>query len=599
MTTRLGTAVVELEYDDKKLDSGITSTKEKVNGLSSTLSSVGKVAGGFLAAGAVVQGIDTFKSALSSSIGLASDLQESQSKVNVVFGDSAKVINDFASSGPKALGMSKAAAMEATGTFGAFLTAMGQTPEKAAELSTSMVSLARDMGSFNNASPEEVLLALRAGLSGEAEPLKRFGVALSEAAVQQEALTLGLGKGGKELTEQEKIMARYSIIMKQTATAQGDFERTSGGLANQQKILKAQIEDIKTSVGSALLPVMTAFTSFLVSTGIPAVEKFGQIIGPVLKDAFESISNVIRTAIGIWKFALEDGTDTFEGSTGTMRTLFKAWMDVALFIQEDLVPALRKVWETIEETWPKIEPLVTKIFDLMVKNVIKQIEGMIQTIEGVVKVVTGVVELIDALIHGEWSDAWDAFQKIVEGVVDIIEGTFKRMFGILPELALKGVTELGDIIYNELMKTDERAASAMQSIIDSIIRVLEKLPGQMARIGERAANSFLESISVAGVSAADVTGAIGSAGRWITGRQRGGPVFPGVPTIVGEQGAELYVPSRAGWIYSHEQSKGMLSGNTYIIDNLVLPGVKSAQDMLAELQEIQARELRLSKVGAR
>jgi len=176
-----------------------------------------------------------------------------------------------------------------------------------------LVKLAADMASFNNASPDQVLEALRSGLSGETEPLRQFGVFLNEARVKAEAMSLGLvkatkdttkiqsaqitatlaqktynaavkehGKGSSEaqkalvslnnaqgalnkatsgsipaLTAAQKATATYSLIVKDTKDAQGDFARTSISLANQQRILKAQFEDVMAVLGAQLIPVLT------------------------------------------------------------------------------------------------------------------------------------------------------------------------------------------------------------------------------------------------------------------------------------------------------------------------------------------------------
>jgi len=185
----------------------------------------------------------------------ASDLEESMSKVGVVFGDTADEVIAFSETSAESLGIAKGEALEAAGTFGNLLTAMGLTTPEARDMSLAMVELAADMASFNNVSPEETLLALRSGLSGEAEPLKRFGVALRAAEVDARAMSMGLADANGELSEGAKIQARYAIIMEQTATAQGDFARTSDGLANSQRIAAAEFKDMLAVLGQELLPI--------------------------------------------------------------------------------------------------------------------------------------------------------------------------------------------------------------------------------------------------------------------------------------------------------------------------------------------------------
>lgn len=188
----------------------------------------------------------------------AGDLGEQVSKSGAVFGKAAPMIQAWGKTTATAIGVSNRAALEAAGTFGNMLVPMGLARQRAAEMSKGMVNLAGDLASFNNASPEEVLEALRAGLAGETEPLRRFGVFLNAARVEAEAMRLGLAKAGEEVSASAKAQASYSLILKDTKDAQGDFQRTSGSLANQQRILNAEWENAQAELGQALLPAMTS-----------------------------------------------------------------------------------------------------------------------------------------------------------------------------------------------------------------------------------------------------------------------------------------------------------------------------------------------------
>lgn len=224
-------------------------------GLRGALSQTGG-AGGFLFGSAAFVGASLTTAAIAKSVSAASDLNEEISKSEQIFGDSAKAVQDWSKTTASSIGISQTAALQATGIFGNLFTTVGLGPEKNAELSKSLVQLAADLASFNNASPQEALDALRSGLIGEAEPLRRFGVLLSEARVQQRAM----GDTGKTttsaLTDQEKLLARYEIIMQDTTKAQGDFARTSEGLANQTRIAKAQLNDLAANLGKTFLPAV-------------------------------------------------------------------------------------------------------------------------------------------------------------------------------------------------------------------------------------------------------------------------------------------------------------------------------------------------------
>jgi hypothetical protein len=188
----------------------------------------------------------------------ASDLEENLSKVNVVFGEGAASIENFAKTAASSLGQSQNAVLQAAGTFGTFGKAAGLSGQDLATFSNDFTALASDLASFNNTTPEQAINAIGSALRGEAEPLRQFGVLLSDSALKNEALALGLEISNGALSAQTKILAAQSLIYKQTGDAQGDFARTSDGLANSSRVLKAQMADLQVSIGKALLPAVQA-----------------------------------------------------------------------------------------------------------------------------------------------------------------------------------------------------------------------------------------------------------------------------------------------------------------------------------------------------
>ena len=238
---------VMVTADTKDAEKGLTGVTDKMNSLGNK--AIGLGAG--LTAGVTAPLVGLGMAA----IGAASDLEESMSKVGVVFGDASEEVEDFASTAATSLGMSEQAALEATGTYGNLLRAMGLTSEESADMSTSLVTLAADLASFNNIDPTVALEKLRAGLTGETEPLKTLGINMNQARLEAKALELGLISAGETMDAAAKAQAAYAIMVEDTALAQGDFARTSDGLANSSRILKAQLQDVSAELGEKLLPV--------------------------------------------------------------------------------------------------------------------------------------------------------------------------------------------------------------------------------------------------------------------------------------------------------------------------------------------------------
>ena len=177
------------------------------------------------------------------------------------------------------MGISKQAALEATGTYGNLLQAFGVAQPKAVEMSTTLVQLAGVLASFNNTSVEDAIQALRSGLSGETEPLKRFGVAINDVRLKQEAMNLGLYNGKGNLDINAKTQAAYALILKDTSLAQGDYARTSDGVANTQKTLKAQFDDLKATLGTALIPVYKSLLGVVQNSIMPVMTQFAEVVG--------------------------------------------------------------------------------------------------------------------------------------------------------------------------------------------------------------------------------------------------------------------------------------------------------------------------------
>ena len=212
--------------------------------------------------------IGSIAAVIKPAISAASDFQESTSKVNVVFGKASKSIKDFAATAATSLGQSKQSVLDAAGAFGTFGKAAGLAGDDLATFTTDFVTLSTDLASFNNTSPEEAVLAIGAALRGESEPLRRYGVLLNDAVLKQEAMTLGIYDGKGALTAQQKVLAAQAAIYKQTNDAQGDFVRTSDGLANSQRTLGAVLKNVQIELGSKLLPAIQEFSNSLVDISL-------------------------------------------------------------------------------------------------------------------------------------------------------------------------------------------------------------------------------------------------------------------------------------------------------------------------------------------
>ncbi len=435
------------------------------------------------------------------SIDAASNLEESLSKVGVVFGDSADAVIRFSEGAAEGLGQSQQQALEAAGTFGNLFVSMGMGEGAAADMSTSLVTLGSDLASFNNTLPIEALEALRAGLTGETEPLKRFGVNINAAAVAQKALDLGLvstsvdmvkvegatlklekaqakataaieeyGEGSmeareanqavaeaqaaldsalagtvSELTAAEKAQAVYALVMDQTQTAQGDFARTSDGLANSMRIAKAQIGDAAAAMGQQLLPYGLKVVSFVrdlvakftdldpkTQKIILVVGGLAAAIGPVLMVVGPLVSGIgsiaaamaaAEVTVGGLMASLLPIIAVVAAIVGAVLLFKAAWDNNWLGIRDTLTaiwentlkPALMAIWSWLQEKVPLAIQTLKNYWDNVLLPAIKRVWSWIDA---------NLIPLFEAL--------WRLFKTLLSKELEILAGIWQNV--LLPAL---------------------------------------------------------------------------------------------------------------------------------------------------------------------
>jgi hypothetical protein len=318
----------------------------------------------------------------------ATDLQETISKVGVLFGKTSKDIEKFAEGAASSLGQTKQQALNAAATFATFGKAAGLTGQDLSKFSIDFVKLSSDLASFNNTSPEQAINAIGSALRGEAEPLRQYGVLLDDASLRQAALELGIISTTKNaLTPQQKVLAAQALIYKQTSAAQGDFERTSDGLANKTRILTAQLENAKTTIGTALLPIVTQLATLFADTVIPVVEKFAKSfdfvkydefgaslgkIGTVLKNTVLPIFNGAKDVFNNVKDAIIDSKDEFE-----------SFFDVVKFFAPKIGTVIGGALSVVGEIAGAVVTLFGKVLGLIKPIVNTAIDAINLVIKGI------------------------------------------------------------------------------------------------------------------------------------------------------------------------------------------------------------------------
>lgn len=233
-------------------------------------------------------------SKIKDAIDISSSLTEVENVVRTTFGNYEKLIQDFSKTSIQDFGMSELTAKQVASRFQAMGTAMGFSQGKMADMSLQLTKLTADMASFYDMEQSDVARNLQAVFTGETEPLRKYGLDLTQATLKEWAMKQGLDADISSMTQAEKTMLRYQYVMANTAAAQGDFARTSDTWANQVRILKQSFEQLAAIIGGALI---NAFKPF--------VQTLNAVMQKVIAFA-TTVTNALGSIFG-WKFEISAG----------------------------------------------------------------------------------------------------------------------------------------------------------------------------------------------------------------------------------------------------------------------------------------------------
>lgn len=303
----IGSLIVNITSTTKGLQAGIHDAEQRVGKASKTLRVLGKAAGAAAIGGLAVFAGGTVAAAatLPKLISMGSDAEEMMGKFTTVFGEySEGVIADLNGMAGK-MGRSKFEMREFAASFQDTFVPLGFAREKGAELSDQLVELTYDVASFNNTMEADTARDFQSALVGNHETVRKYGIVITQAGLNQELLNMGVADGVKGATEQEKVMARLNMIMAGTTDAQGDAVRTAGSWANQMRALKSTISDTATEIGLKLLPVVTPvlskFRELAQEWGPKVASFFSERLLPAVFD--------IGEGLGIVKQMITEGWD--------------------------------------------------------------------------------------------------------------------------------------------------------------------------------------------------------------------------------------------------------------------------------------------------
>ncbi|MFV0634624.1 hypothetical protein [Demequina sp.] len=276
----------------------------------------------------------------------ASDLGESLNALNVTYGDASEGVAKLGEEAARNLGLSNVDFNNLAVQFSAFSKTIAGEGGNVTGTLDDLTTRASDFASVMNLDVAESASLFQSGLAGETEPLRRYGIDLSAAAVEAYALADATINTADGFSEAEKVQARYGSLMEQTAQTQGDFANTSGELANSQRILSAEWDNMRAELGTKFLPVATEVTGWILNEGLPAFQSFiddlddpTTSIGSIV-DSLGTIGGAAATAAeSLWDAFGDDVINFIDVGAGYGSALLEGFSDVVGAYEEGGMPA--------------------------------------------------------------------------------------------------------------------------------------------------------------------------------------------------------------------------------------------------------------------
>jgi hypothetical protein len=328
-----------------------------------------------------------------------SDLQETLNKVDVSFGSNSATVKAWAQDSIKSMGLARQSALDATALFGDMGTGMGQTQAEAAKMSMGLTQLGADMASFKNVSFERAQTALAGIYTGETEALKGLGIVMTQTNLEEFARAKGINKSMQEMSQAELVQLRYNYVMDKTKNAQGDFARTSDGIANRTRIQAERTKELSAQFGEKLAPaynkvldaggkILDFFNglsdgqqkALLIAVGVvaalgPLIMVIGHLITVVkaLNVAFMFLAaNPIVLAI----------TAIILVIAGLAFLIIKNWDTIKTFFIN--------LWNTVKKAFESFTKWVAGVFGPIIDGIVKAWQGIVNFFTGLWNGVVGI-----------------------------------------------------------------------------------------------------------------------------------------------------------------------------------------------------------------
>lgn len=536
------------------------------------------------------------------SIKAASDLGESVNAVQKTFGEASDRILRFGQIASSVAGLSAREFNSLATVTGSMLTNFGFSADQAAAQSIRLTTRAADMASVFNTDVGEALEAVNAAIRGETEPIRRFGVSLSDAAVRAKAVELGLADTTAAVDQHGKTVAALELIYDQTAKTQGDFLQTSEGLANAERIAAANAENAAAAFGAALAPYKSSVLA-LAADGLLLLRRRsdeGAQMAYAFKKANEAMIGAVKDGMDPVKaFAAGIGTIAQEGVlTGDQIDALAGALGLSNKQMEDGVAMIRDYIAT-----GAIATVTVGDLDAAVANSSVGMDDYASSTAGASTEVSGLAgklreaEAAQLSLSSVMLEALDPAAKAI-GALQRLQAAEEKLISVqkdgkasTDDLA-QAELDVALAMYETQAALDNVSAENVEDAVYAIMTALGKSRDEALLLLEQL--HLLDGTEVRTVVDIETRLSGGKApSKSVSGfRAHGGPVNRGVDYLVGETGPELFRPAADGFVSassSVDQSTNWGGVNITVANPAPEPASTSIPRELRKLQYVGRR----------
>lgn len=452
------------------LTSGLNKGTKQAEGFGSKLKGA-LTPGNLMAAGGIGFGLAQVTSFMGDAVAGAAEYEDALSAVGVIFGEEMiPQIKEWGDEAAANFGAGNTEAIKAANVVATLGKSAGLAGEDLVGFSTDMVQLGGDLASMFGGSTTDAITAVGAALRGESEPIRRYGVLLDDATLRQRAFEMGLIDTTNEaLKPNIKVLAAQAEILSQTTDAQGDFLRTSDGMANTQRRLAAEFSNVVGVLGEKLLPIALDLATFVGDDLIPILSQLIDIGGAV-GSALATVGDVLNTIAGSGR-ALREMLTGVNTDTDEYR-------------------------ETVEAARVKLVEFQDDSYEAYAAIQTAAVEGMTAAREVTEKEAFRIAAVVPDEIRARWQDTRSAaFQMAVEHAKGILDGQnqVKVAFEVLTQLQEEEQTRAQRISYLKGVLSSSELAAGLNDGRPGVSGAARALRGQieaeLASLGVNAYNS--------------------------------------------------------------------------------------------------------------